>query len=301
MKKKKSGALTTIFVILIFVVGLSLLLYPTVSDYWNSIHQSQVIVSYDKEVNELEQAEFDRLWAEAEAFNSRLLTRPNRYVLSEADKETYYSTLVTSEKSLMAYLEIPVIDCMLPVRHGTEDDVLQKSVGHIEWTSLPVGGKSSHCVLSGHRGLPSSELLTNIDHMQLGDRFYLHVLGETLEYKVDNIAVVEPNDLNLLGVEEGKDYVTLLTCTPYGINSHRLLVRGIRVDGNADLSGAPDLTNEVREIDIMYIVPAVLVGLIVVVFLWLLIDSSRKKKARKKKEEETIAEILESFRKEEPK
>lgn len=299
MKKKKSGALTTIIVILIFVVGLSLLLYPTVSDYWNSIHQSQVIVSYDKEVNELEQAEFDRLWTEADAFNHRLLERANPYVLTAEERETYYGALTTSENGLMAYLEIPVIDCLLPVRHGTGDDVLQKSVGHIEWTSLPVGGEDTHCVLSGHRGLPSSELLTNIDHMQLGDVFYLHVLGETLEYRVDNIAVVEPNDLTLLGVEEGKDYVTLLTCTPYGINSHRLLVRGIRVENDGETVGDLGLSNEVREIDIMYIVPAILVALIVIVFIWLLIDSGRKKKGRK--EGGTIAEILEEFMEEQSK
>lgn len=281
MKKKKSGALTTVLLILIFVVGLSLLLYPTVSDYWNSVHQSQVIVSYDKEVDELEQAEFRRLWAEAEAFNENLLERANPYAMTAQEQEIYYRALTTSDNGLMAYLEIPVIDCMLPVRHGTSDDVLQKSVGHIEWTSLPVGGESTHCVLSGHRGLPSSELLTNIDHMEKGDMFYLHVLGETLEYRVDQIAVVEPDDLTLLGIEEGEDYVTLLTCTPYGINSHRLLVRGTRVSGDGDPGDTVTLPNEVREIDAMYLVPLVLLVLITAVFIFLLVDSRRRKKAKK--------------------
>ena len=279
MKKKKSGILTTVIVVLIFLAGLSLLLYPTVSNYWNSLHQSQAITSYDDAVNKLREEENRRLWEEAEEYNRALLSRSDRFRLTDEQRLAYAGMLSAGGSDVMGYLEIPILGVTLPVRHGTENDVLQKAVGHLEWSSLPVGGESTHCVLSGHRGLPSSELLTNIDHMEKGDVFYLHVLGQKLEYQVDQIAVVEPDDFSLLGVTEGEDYVTLLTCTPYGISSHRLLVRGSRVSGEGS-EGPVNLPNEVRTVDLMYLVPAVLLALVVVIFVFLLV-SGRKKKKRK--------------------
>ena len=159
----------------------------------------------------------------------------------------------------MGYLEIPCIDISLPIYHGTEEDVLQRAVGHLEWSSLPVGGESSHCVVSGHRGLPTADLMTHIDRMRVGDRFYLHVLGETLEYQVDQINVVLPDDTSLLRVEEGRDLVTLLTCTPYGINSHRLLVRGTRVvNGQATVS-LQQIPNEIEAVSMIYVLPVTLI------------------------------------------
>ena len=276
---KKSGILTTVLLVLVFLVGLALLLYPTISNYWNSLHQSQAIVNYDQELDQLTEETYARLWAEAEEWNRTIAHRS--FTLTDEQSEVYYDLLDFSDQNIMGYLEIPSIGVSLPVGHGTGDDVLQRSVGHLEWSSLPVGGESTHCVLSGHRGLPSSELLTNIDHLEPGDRFYIHVLGETLEYKVDNIAVVEPNDFSLLGIAQGEDYVTLLTCTPYGINSHRLLVRGTRVNtDNKEPSAVPQLSNEVREIKTGYLVAGVLLAVLVLVFIWLIIDSRRKKKKK---------------------
>ena len=178
----------------------------------------------------------------------------------------------------MAYIEIPSVDVTLPIAHGTSDETLQSYVGHLEWSSLPVGGKNTHCIISGHRGLPSSELFTNIDHLELGDKFYLHILGQTLEYQVCNIAVVEPQDQTLLTVEEGKDLVTLVTCTPYGINSHRLLVRGIRTgEGSTENVGEVYVKNEVTQIDTLTLVSVLVVICATVVFVTLLLTGKRRK------------------------
>lgn len=282
MKKKTSGTWITVLLTLVFLAGLSLLLYPTVSNYWNSVHQSKVIVSYENQVDQMTEDEFQRLWAEAEAYNESLLSRGNAFDLTEEQRAAYPKTLSTKNSDVMGYLEIPVIGATLPIRHGTENDTLQKAVGHLEWSSLPVGGESTHCVLSGHRGLPSSELLTNIDQLEQGDVFYLHVLGQVLEYQVDQIAVVEPNDFSLLGITEGEDYVTLLTCTPYGINSHRLLVRGRRVqaDGSGK-DGTINTVNEVRSLNVLYLVAAVLLALLAAVFVALLF-SGRKKHGKRR-------------------
>lgn len=229
MKKRKKNP-TDLLLILIFFVGLSLLLYPSISDYWNSFHQTRVIQSYTKEVAELEKEQYDTIWNDAWEYNRSLLLRSTGFVLPEEQKAEYESLLNLSGQGIMGYLEIPKIEISLPVYHGTEESVLQVGIGHLDWSSLPVGGAGSHCVLSGHRGLPSAKLLTNLDRMQTGDCFYLQVLDETLTYEVDQILIVEPEETAQLQIEEGKDYCTLVTCTPYGINTHRLLVRGTRVD-----------------------------------------------------------------------
>ena len=279
---KKSGTMTTVIVVLVFVVGLSLLLYPTVSNYINTRHQSSVIHQYTEQISQAGKEQNAKEFAAAEAYNRALLERGNTYLLSDEQLQQYNSLLNSGGSGVMAYLEIPVLGTSLAIYHGTDENVLQVAVGHLEWTSLPVGGESTHCVVSGHRGLPSAELLTNLDRMELGDRFYIHVLGETLEYKVDNIAVVEPDDLTLLGITEGEDYVTLLTCTPYGINSHRLLVRGSRVRTSADAEPnvTPALPNEAREIGIGYLVAGGVLVLVVLAFLWLVIDFKRKKRKK---------------------
>lgn len=229
MKKRKKNP-TDLLLILIFFVGLSLLLYPSISDYWNTFHQTRVIQSYTKEVAELEEEQYDTIWNDAWEYNRSLLLRSTGFVLPEKQKAEYESLLNLSGQGIMGYLEIPKIEISLPIYHGTEESVLQVGIGHLDWSSLPVGGANSHCVLSGHRGLPSAKLLTNLDRMQIGDCFYLQVLDETLTYEVDQILIVEPEETAQLQIEEGKDYCTLVTCTPYGINTHRLLVRGTRVD-----------------------------------------------------------------------
>ena len=232
------------------LLGLALLLYPPLSSWWNAARQAKSIIDYSDSVARLKAEEQQRLRAAAEEFNRALLDRVSPYALPEELAGEYPHMLLTGDSDVMCYLEIPALDLTLPVRHGVDSGTLQKSVGHLEWSSLPVGGEGTHCVLSGHRGLPSSELLTNIDRLERGDLFRLHVLGETLTYRVDQVAVVEPGDFSLLGIEEGEDLVTLLTCTPYGINSHRLLVRGTRADGGAaSAGGGVELPNELRLYD----------------------------------------------------
>lgn len=263
----KKGRIGTIALILVFVVGLALLLYPSVSNYWNSLHQSKVIVDYSDSVDELNEERYARLRAEAEIYN-RALVGDN--TIGEAGE--YEEVLDPAGNGVMGYIEIPVIGVALPLAHGTSENVLKDSVGHLEWSSLPIGGTDTHCVISAHRGLPSAELFTNIDRLSEGDRFLLHVLGEELEYEVDKITVVEPHEADSLSVVAGEDYVTLVTCTPYGINSHRLLVRGSRV-GAAGGSGQEriEASGDAREISPLLITSAVVAVIVVICFAVLLL------------------------------
>jgi len=191
----------------------------------------------------------------------------------------YESVLDPAGNGVMGYVEIPSIGCTLPIAHGTSENVLKDSVGHLDWSSMPVGGVDTHCVISAHRGLPSAELFTNIDQLVLGDRFYLHVLGEKLEYKVDKINVVEPHDVSTLTIEKGRDLVTLVTCTPYGINSHRLLVRGTRVDlGDGSDWERIDLPGEAREVPVLYPILICMTSLIIIMFVILILRSRRGRK-----------------------
>ena len=221
--------LSTILLAAAFLAGLSLLLYPSVSDYWNSLHASQAVASYDEEVRSLDRSQYEALWNDALDYNRSLTGRSSHYALTEEQRAQYDSLLNVSGTGIMGYIEIPTIKLSLPIYHGTGDDVLQIAVGHIEWSSLPVGGAGSHCVLSGHRGLPSAKLFTNLDQLVEGDYFVIRVLDEVLTYEVDRILIVEPSEVDSLAIEAGMDYCTLVTCTPYGVNSHRLLVRGHRV------------------------------------------------------------------------
>ena len=211
------------------LIGLSLLLYPSFSDWWNSFHQSRAIDSYTQAVENLDEAGTEALLQAAKSYNLRLLQRSNHFLLSDDEKTEYRNLLDTGGNGIMGYVEIPDIGVMLPIYHGTAESVLQVAVGHLEWTSLPVGGESSHCVLSGHRGLPSARLFTDLDALEEGDIFHLSVLGQKLSYQVDQITVAEPHETEELMIRQGEDLCTLVTCTPYGINSHRLLVRGSRI------------------------------------------------------------------------
>lgn len=225
--------LSTILFVIVFLAGLSLLLYPTVSDYWNSFHQSRAIASYVDAVDNTDEKKLEEMRQAAEAYNEKLLSKQDRYDMSDSDRAEYESLLDVSGTGVMGYVEIPSINVSLPIYHGTDNTILQIGVGHIEGTSLPVGGASTHCAISGHRGLTSSKLFTDIDQMAEGDTFKLSVLGETLTYEVDQIRIVLPDELNDLKIEEGQDYCTLITCTPYGVNSHRLLIRGHRIANDA--------------------------------------------------------------------
>lgn len=226
--------MSTIIAILVFITGLSLLLYPTVSNYWNSLHQSRVVANYSDTMAKLskqdKQAEIDR----AVEYNSGLINNGGRFTPSDSELSEYKSLLNADGTGMMGYITIPKIGINLAIYHTVDESVLQVGVGHLEGSSLPVGGSGTHCVLSSHRGLPSAKLFTELDRMKKGDVFYLHVYDRVLAYQVDNIAIVEPNDYGLLEIEEGKDLCTLFTCTPYGINTHRLLVRGHRVENVMD-------------------------------------------------------------------
>ena len=222
--------LTTILLILIFLVGFGLLLYPTFSDWWNTFHQSRAVVSYIGSVTDLDNEEYDEMLEEAREYNARLARTRTEYTLTDEQLEEYNSVLNVSGTGIMGYVDIPSIKVTLPIYHGTDEAVLQTAVGHIESTSLPVGGANTHCVISGHRGLPSARLFTDIDRLTVGDIFTLNVLDEVLTYEVEQILIVEPYDLSGLQIIPGRDLVTLVTCTPYGINTHRLLVRGHRIE-----------------------------------------------------------------------
>ena len=222
--------LSNLLLVLVFVAGLSLLLYPTVSDYWNSFHQSRVVMSYTEQVARLDTADYQSAREAAQAYNATLPETHNRFYMPDEARAVYDSLLNVTGTGVMATLEIPDLGVNLPVYHGTSEAVLQVALGHVEGSSLPVGGAGTHCVISGHRGLPSAKLFSNLDQLAVGDVFLLRVLDETLTYQVDQILVVEPEDMEPLAIFPGEDYCTLVTCTPYGINSHRLLVRGTRIE-----------------------------------------------------------------------
>jgi sortase A len=273
MKKKRYNIVLTVA----FFIGLSLLLYPTVSDYWNSFHQTRAIADYAESVAELADDNYEEILNQAEAYNEELLNLPNRFTSEEDEEahEAYEEQLNVSDTGIIGYVEIPSISVKLPIYHGTDEGVLQVAVGHIEGSSLPVGGPSTHCVLSGHRGLPSAKLFTDLDQLVEGDYFMLQVLDETLTYEVDQILIVEPNDLEPLAIEEGKDYCTLVTCTPYGINTQRLLVRGHRV-ANLEEAEEVRVTADATQIENVLVAPF-LAAPIILILLILLFVTGRKR------------------------
>lgn len=228
--------LSTILLAFALLAGIGLLAYPSASDWWNSLHQSQAIAGYIRQVKSNPDEENQAIWDAAVAYNRGLDTSDGRFALSSGEKEEYEGLLDVTGTGVMGYVSIPKISVSLPIYHGTDDTVLQIAIGHIPDSSLPVGGEGTHTVISGHRGLPSARLFTDIDQLAEGDRFVLHVLGRTLTYEVDQILTVLPDDLDALGIEEGRDLCTLVTCTPYGVNTHRLLVRGHRVPNDPEPS-----------------------------------------------------------------
>lgn len=274
--------LPTIILFIILFIGLSLLLYPSISDFWNSQHQSRAIAVYSEQVAQIDEDRYDELWSAALEYNQSLLERPNSFVLSEEQKEKYEALLDVGGNGVMGYIEIPSIDVSLPIYHGTDEAVLQIAVGHLEWTSLPVGGESSHCVISGHRGLPSAKLFTDLDKLSEGDIFIFRVLDEVLTYEVDQIRIVEPQDIDTLLIEEGKDLCTLVTCTPYGINSHRLLVRGHRIENTPETISIR-VTADAMQIEPLIVAPIVAIPLLIMMLILLLSRGSGEKKKKRKR------------------
>ena len=273
MKKHAS----TILLFLIFFIGLSLLLYPTFADWWNSFHQSRAVASYVEQVANMDDDQYQQIWSAAWDYNRSLIDRPNDYLLSDEQREHYNALLNVGGNGIMGYIEIPKIDIVYPIYHGTDEAVLQIAIGHLDWTSMPVGGEGSHCVVSGHRGLPSARLFTDLDQMEVGDTFLLRVLDEVLTYEVDQIKIVEPQVTEDLLIVEGQDLCTLITCTPYGINSHRMLVRGHRI-ATEEVKAVRRVTADAVQIEPVIVAPFVAAPMLLILLIALLMPRPKKRK-----------------------
>ena len=260
--------LSTIIATVILLAGIGLIAYPTFSDWWNSYHQSRAIASYVQAVQETDPAVLERMLADASAYNERLLADPDRWNMTEAEKAEYNSLLDLTGNGVMGYVQISSINVDYPIYHGMDEGVLQIAIGHLEGTSLPVGGPNTHAAISGHRGLPSARLFTDLDKLREGDTFTITVLNQTVTYEVDQIRIVLPEDLSNLNIEAGQDYATLITCTPYGINTHRMLVRGHRIPNIID---GEAITADALQIPRYIAIPAVAVPMLFVFLVGMLI------------------------------
>ena len=266
----------TILLFLVLIVGLSLVLYPSFSDWWNSKHMSRVITDYVNLIDDLDEDEYEGLLEAAREYNRSLLYRTNGYTTTPEQKEQYNKLLNIAGNGVMGYIEVPSIGVSLPIYHGTEDTVLQVAIGHLDWSSLPVGGESTHSVVSGHRGLPSAKLFTHLDKVREGDLFMLRVLDEVLTYEVDQILIVEPHEVDSLMISKGKDYCTMFTCTPYGINTHRLLIRGHRI-ANLEEKEIRHVVSEALLIEPVVVAPMVALPMLLILFIWLMIPKKKRK------------------------
>ncbi len=278
MKKNRSN----IILILIFLVGLSVMLYPTVSDYVNQKNQSRAVASYSEEVENLSDVDYQAYFDAADDYNRRLAETPDAFYRPE-EVSGYTDTLDVSGTGIMGYITIPKIGVELPVYHGTSDGVLQVAAGHLEGSSLPVGGAGTHAVISAHRGLPSAKLFTNLDELEVGDTFTITVLDRVLTYEVDQISIVLPTETDLLQPVDGKDYVTLMTCTPYGINTHRLLVRGKRIE-NAENQKHIRVTADALRIEPIIVAPALAVPMLLVMLVVMLAVPHLRKRKNQREE-----------------
>lgn len=276
--------LLTVLMVAGMIVGLGLLLYPSIANYWNSFHQTRAIAGYSDVVSNMSKEDYSKILKAAREYNKQLGRNGMHWVMSDAEKAEYKKQLSVPGTDVMAYISIPKFHVRAPIYHGTEESILQVAIGHIESSSLPVGGKSSHCLVSGHRGLPSARLFTDIVKMREGDTWTITVLNETLTYQCDQIRIVLPDDLSNLQIEKGKDLCTLITCTPYGVNTHRLLVRGHRIP-NAD--GYADLTADGIQIEPIYIAPF-LAGPALLILLIILLVSTRR---ARRLDSETIGQL----------
>ena len=268
------GRKVTIILLISFFIGLSVLLYPTVSSYWNSKTQSEAIVDYEAMLAAYKPDDYSAIFEEADRYNQKLSALDLPLQDYQRISEMYWQTLNVSGTGMMGYVTIPKISQELPVYHGTSDSVLAIAVGHMEGTSLPIGGKSSHSVVSAHRGLPTAVLFTYLDRMEIGDTFSFTILDRTFTYEVDQIRIVEPNDASLIQIEPGKDYCTLLTCTPYGINTQRLLVRGHQVDMSQQRNIY--IANEAYRIEPLIVMPIVALPIIVVLLIYVMVAPVKK-------------------------
>ena len=257
------------------LVGIGLLVYPSIANYWNQFHQSRAIMSYSEAVEKMSQEDYDKILESARKYNERIAERGLHFVMSDADRAAYEKEINIDGTGIMGYISVPKFHIRVPIYHGTEESVLQHAIGHLEATSLPVGGENTHTQVSGHRGLPSARLFTDLDKIREGDTWTITVLNETYTYECDQIRIVEPEDLSELNIVEGQDLCTLITCTPYGINTHRLLVRGHRVP---NAQGNADVTADGIQIEPIYIAPVLAVPAIIILLLVLWASTRRARK-----------------------
>ena len=277
-EKAKPKVDSTTLIILVGHIGAAMLAYPSFSNWWNSMHQSRAVASYVTAISKMDTSEYDAMTAEAEAYNREIAANGIKWIMTEEEKIRYNSVLNVSGSGIMGYIDIPKVHIQLPIYHGTDEAVLQIAVGHIEGSSLPVGGPGSHCVVSGHRGLPSAKLFTDIDKLVEGDTFTLSILNNTLTYQVDQIRVFLPTDLSDLRIEDGKDYVTLVTCTPYGVNTHRLLVRAHRIE---NAQGDVKVVADALLINSIYVIPFVAVPIIAILLILMFAVTGKQSRNRR--------------------
>lgn len=280
MRKHK----TVLFLTLGFLVGICILLYPAFSDFWNSKTQSRAITDYESVLDNLDENEYSAILERAHAYN-KALYETNYPLMDYKHVAGYYDTLRITDNDMIGYLKIDRIGVELPIYHGTSDDVLNRGVGHLEGSSLPVGGENTHSVMSAHRGLPSSKLFTDLDRMEIGDTFQIIILDQVLTYQVDQIKVITPTEVEDLQIVEGADYCTLFTCTPYGINTHRLLVRGVRIE-TAREKPMIYVSNEAFRIEPLLVTPAVAAPMLFVLLIHLLVKYRESPKNTQQKEKE---------------
>lgn len=282
VKKKKSGLMSTIILVAVFLIGLCTLLYLAVSDFWNEKRQSKAIMNYDDLIVDLTPEDFSENFRKADEYNRKLKLISFPFLgYSELEKE-YYSTLDINGNGMMGYITIEKIKIQLPIYHGTSDKVLNSAVGHLEGSNLPIGGESTHSVLSAHRGLPSAKLFTNLDKLVEGDIFTITILDRTLTYQVDQVLIVLPTETNDLNVVKGEDNCTLVTCTPYGINTHRMLVRGTRIE-NIEKAKKVNIDTEAYLIDPLIVTPVVAIPIFGGLLVFLMIESAKEKRKNKSK------------------
>ncbi len=262
------------------LAGIGLLLYPSVANYWNSFHQTRAIMGYQESVSNMTTEDYKLILKEARAYNKQLAGTGIIWKMNESQRKEYNSKLNIDGTEVMAYISLPKFHIKVPIYHGTDESVLQIAIGHIEGSSLPVGGKSTHCLISGHRGLPSARLFTDLDKVKEGDTWTITTLNETLTYECDQIRIVDPDDISGLNIVEGRDLCTLITCTPYGINTHRLLIRGHRIP-NAD--GAADLTADAIQIEPVYVAPVMAVPALAILLIVMLLSAKHAKSFDPKK------------------
>ena len=276
-----SNRLTTVLLFFLLILGIAILLYPSVSDYYNSFHQTRAISHYVEQIEEFDDSKYDDIWADAAAYNAQLIDQEFRFQPTEEQLAWYETVLDITGTGIMGYIEIPKIDCSLPIYHGTSNKVLQIAIGHIEGSSVPGGGPGTHMVFSGHRGLPSAKLFTDLDKLEIGDMFVIRSLNQVFTYEIDQVLIVLPYELDALAIDPEQDYCTLVTCTPYGVNTHRLLVRGHRTE-NVEMERLVKVVNDAQQIDETIVAGVIAAPMLAILVIWMLIATRDKKPKRRR-------------------